>query len=103
MHIRAILILSVLVISACATAGTAREVSAFIERRDLCDHFRGEIPDPEQVEAMRETLGQIDRYCTGTDAALTSLKARYGNDSSVMEKLNRYEVTVERKDSRSRQ
>lgn len=102
MHIRVTLLLNALAISACAAVGTPREVSTFIERRDLCDHFRGEIPDPGQVEAMREALQQIDRYCTGTDAALTSLKTRYGNDSSVMEKLNQYEVTVERKGASSR-
>lgn len=103
MYLRATLLLSVLAISACATVETPQEVSAFIERRDLCDHFRGEIPDPEQVEAMRETLRQIDRYCTGTDAALASLRARYGSDSRVMEKLDRYDATVERKNARSRQ
>jgi len=110
MYFRAILLFSsVLAISssaaaacasgrACATVKTPREVSTFIERRGLCDHFRGEISDPNdpgQADAMRKTLQQIDRYCTGTDAALASLKKRYNNNSGVMKKLNRYEENIE--------
>lgn len=43
------------------------EVQRFIERRDSCDHFRGEIPDPEETQRMNEVLRQIDLSCTGTD------------------------------------
>ena len=34
-----------------------REVQKVIEQRDTCEHFRGEIPDPEDLtERMREVV-----------------------------------------------
>jgi len=97
MRMLCLLMLTAAALTACATQQTPKEVEDFVARRDLCDHFRGEIPDPEQVEQMRETLGQIDRYCTGTDAALAALKERYRGNPDVMEKLGGYEAHIERK------
>ena len=81
--------------SACASDKTPQDVSSFIERREICDHLRGEIPDPDQAEAMRETLYQIRVYCTGTDAALTELKKRFRGNPGILDKLNRYEESIE--------
>lgn len=96
MRIFVSLMLAGLLVSACATQRTPKDVEAFVARRDLCDHFRGEIPDPEEAEQMRETLRQLDKYCTGTDAALAALKERYRDDPKIMEKLEGYESRIEK-------
>lgn len=96
MRIFVSLMLAGLLVSACATPQTPKDVSDFVARRDQCDHFRGEIPDPEAAEQMRQTLRQIDKYCTGTDAALAALKERYRDDPTIMEKLDAYEPRIEK-------
>lgn len=69
------------------------DVARFIERRDLCDHFRGEEPyDAERREFLEKRMRQ---YCTGTDAQLAALKKKYKNRSRVGTKLNGYEETIE--------
>jgi len=59
------------------------DVRQFIAQRDACDHFRGELPDPEEAEWMREVNGQIEKRCRGTDRRLHSLKKKYGSDANV--------------------
>jgi hypothetical protein len=85
-----------LTVSACATQPqTPKDVEDFIFRRETCDHYRGEIPDPSQVEELRETIRQANEFCAGTDAALAALKARYKDDPTIMEKLNVFEPRIE--------
>ena len=76
-----------------------REVRVFIERREGCDHFRGEpVPEPaddpkgerrKRIEAALRTL------CTGTDAELARLRARYRNDAAVAAALADFEDDIE--------
>ena len=71
----------------------AGHVEKFKERRDLCDHFRGEDPyDEERRKFLEENL---KKYCTGTDKELTSLKAKYKNNKAVMKVLEKYEEKIE--------
>jgi hypothetical protein len=70
-----------------------KDVSIFIENRDLCDHFRGEDPYDEERRVFLEE--NISKFCTGTDAELFELKQKYHNNSSIMEVLNRYEDKIE--------
>lgn len=69
------------------------DVARFKERRDLCDHFRGEDPYDEERRAFLEE--NMDRYCTGTDAELEALKSRYKDDEAVMRLLSGYEENIE--------
>lgn len=69
------------------------DVADFKERRDLCDHFRGE--EPYDYERRRFLEENLKRYCTGTDKELASLKATYRNNKSVMDVLEKYEETIE--------
>jgi hypothetical protein len=50
------------------------DVEKFTERRNLCDHFRGEAP---------------------YDKELSSLKAKYENNTKVMKVLEKYEEEIE--------
>lgn len=69
------------------------EVETFINRRNDCDHFRGEAsPDAgRQAEIDRE----LRRLCTGTDAALASLLKRYAKNASVQKALADFELNIE--------
>ena len=69
------------------------DVAKFKERRDLCDHFRGEEPyDEERRTFLMENL---EKYCTGTDNELALLKAKYKNYQDVMRVLGEYEERIE--------
>jgi len=71
------------------------DVRQFLAQRDACDHFRGELPEPEEVERMREVTGQIEKRCRGTDRRLHSLKKKYGSDANVKKRLNMYDEQIE--------
>jgi hypothetical protein len=77
------------------------EVSDYIERREVCEHFRQE-PWPEgsstEDKGRREFIAaQSDRYCKGTDQAIRELKRKYKNDKSVIKRLEKYETDIEGK------
>jgi hypothetical protein len=72
-----------------------KDVERFIEKREGCDHFRGEIPDPEQKPRMREVNREMTRFCSGTDMALFGLKRKYAKDDVVMERLGEFEPHIE--------
>jgi hypothetical protein len=69
------------------------DVRTFIERRDACDHFRGEAAsDPARA---REIARELDYYCTGTDAELARLKRIHARDRSVRRALADYDIRIE--------
>lgn len=74
--------------------GFPNEVNKFIERRDLCDHFRGEIPG-DRSERATEVNRQLQRYCPGTDRELRDLRSRYRDQPEVVQKLSKYEDCIE--------
>lgn len=57
-------------------AGSAlpRDVQKFIDRREGCDHMRGEIPDPGDKQGMKDLNREIEKLCKGTDKQLVELK-----------------------------
>jgi len=76
-----------------AASGLPTDVLKFKERRDLCDHCRGEEPyDKERRKFLEENL---KKYCTGTDRELPSLKTKYKNNEAVLKALADYEVKIE--------
>ena len=65
------------------------DVQRFIQRRDACDHFRGEDPyDEERRKFLQQKMAE---FCIGTDHELSRLKTRYRNDKKITAKLNEYE------------
>jgi hypothetical protein len=85
-----------LLFAACAAPPPAPDLATFLERRALCDHFRGEVPDPPDAQRMREVVQQVDAYCTGTDAQLAALRQRYRDDPAVAKQLAQFEDRIER-------
>ena len=81
---------------ASAAIGQARlpeDVARFIERRDECDHFRGEAAyDAKRREFLEQ---QTRELCVGTDKQLADLKKKYGGNKAVMTKLDDYEAQIE--------
>ena len=80
--------------SATAQTRFPAEVERFIDRRDKCDHFRGEEPyDEERGEFLHRRMVE---FCNGTDKQLAELKQKYQGNKAVTERLNRYEPFIER-------
>jgi hypothetical protein len=77
-----------------------KDVEQFVAKREGCDHFRGEIPDPDQKQRMREVNRELKSLCTGTDNALARLKAKYANNAVVMQTLGEFEPQIEPSNTR---
>ena len=72
---------------------TPADIVLFEERRTKCDHFRGE--EPYDNDRARFLMEQLSKYCTGTDAELSKLKAKYARDPELMKSLNAYDERIE--------
>ena len=75
------------------------DVRAFLEDRELCDHFRGE-PWPESGSdedrrRRRELVEGVRINCAGTDRRLAELRERYAGDPSVISRLSAFEARIE--------
>jgi hypothetical protein len=75
------------------TSALPADVAAFIQRRDACDHLRGEEPyDAARAAELKRGLAE---NCTGTDRELAALRRKYAAQARVMKRLSRYEDQVE--------
>ena len=45
-----------LFLSSCATPLDKKDLEAFLNQREICDHLRGEIPDPSDPERLKEVV-----------------------------------------------
>ena len=97
-------LVQVALLAACAAPAPAPvpilDLPAFLERRAMCDHFRGEFPDPPDPQRMRDVLAQIEIQCTGIDEQLDALKQRYRDDPVVSRQLAQFETGLDPKPPR---
>jgi hypothetical protein len=70
------------------------DVAKFIERRDGCDHFRGE--EPYDAERRKFLESNIRKLCIGTDRELSTLRRKYSKNPRVISRLSEYEQKIER-------
>jgi hypothetical protein len=77
-----------------AVATLPADVVTFQQRRDLCEHFRGE--DAYDEERGKFIAEGAKKACTGTDKELALLKTKYSNNEAVLKILTDYEVKIER-------
>jgi hypothetical protein len=78
-----------------AEARLPADVAKFIEQREGCDHFRGEMPDPSEKQRMKEVERELRKLCTGTDKKLAQLKRKYAGNPVVMKRLDEFEEKIE--------
>ena len=103
LHMRLLPVLGLLLLTAGAFAQSTlpSDVREFVDRRDGCDHFRGEpwdLSDDPEVKDRREFIfRQINTLCRGTDMQLTELRKKYAKNKEVVQKLAGYEDAIERK------
>lgn len=71
------------------------DVKKFVLKREGCDHFRGEIPEPNQRARTREVEREIRRLCTGTDNELVRLKKKYVGKPQILATLNEFDPVIE--------
>jgi hypothetical protein len=76
-----------------AQAKLPTDVARFIEKRDGCDHFRGE--EPYDAERREFLLKNMNKLCKGTDRQLARLKKKYAQQPAIMEKLSDYDEQIE--------
>ena len=69
------------------------DVKRFVDRRDLCDHFRGE--EPYDAERRKFLEARMRKHCVGTDRKLLILKAKYRASPDFLSKLSEYEPRIE--------
>lgn len=89
------LLLLTIVLPSIAEDRLPRDVRRFVERREGCDHMRGEIPAPREKRHLPELLRETQRLCMGTDVQLAQLKKKYQENSSVMQLLGEFEPDIE--------
>jgi hypothetical protein len=71
------------------------DVNRFIDRREGCDHMRGEEPEPGDKQRARELKREMDKLCKGTDRKLAQLKKKYAANVGVMKRLDEFEPQIE--------
>ncbi|MCB1844323.1 MAG: hypothetical protein KDI09_15285 [Halioglobus sp.] len=76
-----------------ANEGLPRDVARFIERRDSCEHFMGE--EPYDVQRAAYLARQAEKYCRGSDAELSRLKAKFSSNGRVIAELEKYDSDIE--------
>ena len=70
-------------------AALPTDVAAFVDRRNGCDHFRGEEPyDAERGAFLAE---RMKRLCSGSDAALARLRSIHAHDKAAIAVLARFD------------
>ena len=70
------------------------DVIKYVEQREGCDHFRGEVPDPPDAQRMRKIEREIRKLCTGTDKKLGKLKRKYARNQVVLNRLSEFEDNI---------
>jgi hypothetical protein len=72
-----------------------RDVQRFVDRRERCNHMRGEIPDPSEKLRMNEVSRELRKLCGSTDKELVQLKKKYAANSTIMQILNQFDIGME--------
>ncbi|MGQ5524847.1 hypothetical protein ACUHMQ_16510 [Chitinimonas sp. PSY-7] len=72
-----------------------KDVQRFIDKREGCDHFRGEVGENNDKQRQREIQANIKKLCTGTDRQLNTLLKKYQGKPEIIERLNEFEKDIE--------
>jgi len=83
--------------SCSSIANDLSELQDYLNDREICDHLRGEIPDPADNEEAAEVVGNINIYCKDADMRLAKMKQRFAGNQEAMRRLNTLEEHIESK------
>lgn len=72
-----------------------KDITLFLERRDLCQHFIDEFSGDPKIDNARNLNAELDKYCKGTDQELARLKSKYKDSTSILKKLEIYDEDIE--------
>jgi hypothetical protein len=76
-----------------ADRGLPDDVIKYLQRRNICEHWRGEEPyDEERRKYIDEAWNSS---CPGSDKGLALLKEKYKNNQVVLKTLKNYEDKIE--------
>ena len=99
-RLAALLLCAFLLQDVVAADALPNDVLKYTERRDSCDHWRGEAGYDEERKA--EIDWAACQSCPGSDSGLARLKAKYKSNAAVMARLADYELRIEPLDARAR-
>jgi hypothetical protein len=71
------------------------DVKRFMDRREGCDHMRGEVSERGAKLRMRKLSRDIEKLCKGTDKELAQLKKKHAMNRPVMRRLDEFEPDIE--------
>ena len=71
------------------------DVVNYVEQREGCDYFRGEVTDPPNAQRMKEIEREIRKLCTCTDKKLIQLKRKHAKNHAVVKRLDKFEKNIE--------
>lgn len=80
-------------LGAIAAGSLPKDVAQYIERRDVCEHWRGEEGYDKDRQAQIN-FGQC-QSCPGSDVGLARLKTKYRNNKAIISRLQKYESQIE--------
>ena len=70
------------------------DVKTFLEKREACDHWRGESGEGDPVRQYEINKNACE-LCQGTDAELAALRKKYGRNQGVVDTMKPLQENVE--------
>lgn len=84
-----------ILIAGCSANTLPSDVSKFTERREGCDHLRGEVSGELTKEGRKELEANLKNACEGTDHELSGLRVKYIKNQAVIDLLSKYPTRIE--------
>lgn len=68
------------------------DILKFVEKREMCDYYRGEFSGVRSLDEARDLNKKIKKHCKDSDKELLRLKTKHKNDESIFKMLDKYEL-----------
>ena len=88
-------VMLVMLIAGCSATSLPSDVLRFTERREDCDHLRGEVSDEVDQKGRTELEVQLKKSCEGTDHELARLRVKHMKNQMVIDLLSKYPTRIE--------
>lgn len=85
----------VILIAGCSANSLPSDILKFTERRESCDHLRGEMSGEPDQEGAKELEANLKKYCEGTDHELSRLRVKHIKNQAVIDSLSKYPTRIE--------